>query len=87
MTYHAICFAWHGHAVHFLDCADVRGGHGFSEVHPRKGILGSAWAGLDNFTYMFQLPDAKQIFVNTLVIAVGKIVLGLIVPIVFALFA
>ena len=32
MTYHAMP----GHAVHFLDCADVRGGHGFSEVHPRK---------------------------------------------------
>lgn len=57
----------------------------FQKFIPAKGIFGSKWAGLSNFTYMFQLPDAKQIFVNTLVIAVGKIVLGLIVPIIFAL--
>ncbi|WP_256992437.1 sugar ABC transporter permease [Paenibacillus sp. XY044] len=57
----------------------------FQKFIPAKGIFGSKWAGLSNFTYMFQLPDAKQIFVNTLVIAVGKIILGLIVPIVFAL--
>ena len=43
----------------------------FQKFIPAKGIFGSAWAGLDNFTYMFQLPDAKQIFVNTLVIAVA----------------
>lgn len=57
----------------------------FQKFIPAKGIFGSKWAGLTNFTYMFQLPDARQIFVNTLVIAVGKIILGLIVPIVFAL--
>lgn len=57
----------------------------FQKFIPAKGIFGSKWAGLSNFTYMFQLPDSKQIFINTLVIAVGKIILGLIVPIVFAL--
>jgi putative aldouronate transport system permease protein len=34
---------------------------------------------------MFQLPDSIQIFKNTIVIAVAKIILGMIVPIVFAL--
>ncbi|WP_430522306.1 ABC transporter permease [Paenibacillus brevis] len=57
----------------------------FQRFIPAKGISGSPWIGLDNFTYMFQLPDSKQIFVNTLVIAVGKIILGLLVPIIFAL--
>lgn len=57
----------------------------FQRFIPAKGISRSPWVGLDNFTYMFQLPDSTQIFINTVVIAVGKIVLGLIVPIIFAL--
>ncbi|WP_237086866.1 ABC transporter permease [Paenibacillus ihbetae] len=57
----------------------------FQRFIPAKGIFESPWVGWSNFTYMFQLPDSKQIFINTIVIAVGKIVLGLIVPIVFAL--
>jgi putative aldouronate transport system permease protein len=57
----------------------------FQKFIPAKGIMGSKWAGLSNFTYMFQLPDSKQIFINTISIAVGKIALGLIVPIFFAL--
>ena len=52
---------------------------------PTKGILGSDWVGLDHFRYMFQLPDSKQIFANTIIIAVGKLVVGMIVPIIFAL--
>jgi putative aldouronate transport system permease protein len=57
----------------------------FQRFIPAKGIGGSDWVGLANFTYMFQLPDSKQIFINTIVIAIGKILLGLLVPIVFAL--
>ncbi|NWL87652.1 sugar ABC transporter permease [Paenibacillus sp. 79R4] len=57
----------------------------FQRFIPAKGIGGSPWIGLGNFTYMLQLPDSRQIFVNTLVIAAGKIILGLIAPIVFAL--
>ena len=34
---------------------------------------------------MFKLPDTKEIFFNTLIIAVAKIVLNLIVPLVFAI--
>lgn len=57
----------------------------FEDFIPTKGILHSPWVGWDNFKYMFNMPDSYQIFVNTIVIAVMKIVAGLIVPFVFAL--
>lgn len=57
----------------------------FQDYVPAKGIFGSEWVGLDHFYFMFQLPDSRQIFANTIVIAIGKIVLGMIVPILFAL--
>lgn len=57
----------------------------FQNFLPAKGILGSKWVGLDHFRFMFQLPDSKQIFVNTLVIAIAKMILNLLVPLVFAL--
>lgn len=57
----------------------------FQNYIPAKGILGSPWVGFDHFKYMFQIPDSKQIFFNTIIIAVSKIILGMIVPIVFAL--
>ena len=40
---------------------------------------------MDNFIFMFQMPDSKQIFINTITIAVGKIILSTFVTIVFAL--
>ncbi|MBC7959433.1 MAG: sugar ABC transporter permease, partial [Vallitaleaceae bacterium] len=43
------------------------------------------WVGLDVFKYMFSLGDSKTIFVNTIVIALGKIVGNLVVPLIFAL--
>ena len=57
----------------------------FQNYYPTKGILGSEWVGLDNFRYMFLMPDSKQIFVNTIVIAVAKIIFGIIVSVLFAL--
>lgn len=57
----------------------------FENFVPAKGIFGSKWVGLDNFKYMFQLPDSLQIFKNTIIIAVSKIIVGAIVPIIFAL--
>jgi len=56
----------------------------FQNYSPMKGILASEFVGLDNFKRILLLPDAKQILVNTLIIAVGKITLGLIVAVVFA---
>ena len=57
----------------------------FEDFNPAKGVFGSSWAGLKWFEYMFKLPDTKEIFFNTLIIAVAKIVLNLIVPMVFAI--
>ncbi|MGB8451140.1 MAG: ABC transporter permease subunit [Anaerocolumna sp.] len=57
----------------------------FQDYIPAKGILYSAWVGLDNFKFMFSLSDSRKIFVNTLFIAVFKIILSMLVPVVFAL--
>ena len=57
----------------------------FEDFKPAKGVFGSSWVGLKWFEYMFKLPDTKEIFFNTLIIAVSKIVLNLIVPLVFAI--
>lgn len=57
----------------------------FQNYVPAKGIFGSAFVGLKHFTYMFSLPDIGQIVTNTLVIAIGKIILGTIMAIAFAI--
>lgn len=57
----------------------------FQNFLPAKGIWGSKWVGLEHFEFMFQLPDSKQIFINTVVIAVSKMILNLLVPLIFAL--
>jgi len=57
----------------------------FQDYVPAKGILGSKFVGLKNFTYMFSLPDIGSIVANTMIIAVGKIILGTLMAIVFAI--
>lgn len=57
----------------------------FQDFNPGKGIFGSVWVGLDNFTYLFTLNDGKTIFFNTVYIAVLKIIGNLIVPLLVAL--
>ena len=57
----------------------------FEDFKPAKGVFGSEWVGLQWFEYMFKLPDTGQIFCNTLIIAVAKILLNLIVPLIFAI--
>ncbi len=57
----------------------------FENFNPGSGIFGSPWVGLDNFIYMFQLSDCRQVIINTIIIAVGKLVLNLFVPLIFAL--
>lgn len=52
----------------------------FQNFLPAKGLTGSKWVGLDNFKFMFMLPDSRQIFVNTLVIAVSKMILNFSSP-------
>jgi putative aldouronate transport system permease protein len=57
----------------------------FQNFNPGMGLLHSPWIGLDNFKYMFQLNDSKTVLTNTVIIAVGKMMLNLIIPLVFAL--
>lgn len=57
----------------------------FQNFNPGKGVLRSAWVGLDNFTYLFQLNDSKTIFFNTVVISVLKIIGNLVLPLLVAL--
>ena len=57
----------------------------FQDFNPGRGIFRSKFIGLENFEYMFQLKDVSQIFTNTIVIAVGKLLLNVLVPVIFAL--
>ncbi len=57
----------------------------FQDYNPGLGIFGSEWIGLENFQYLMQLDDSKQVIINTLIISSGKIVLNLLVPLIFAL--
>jgi len=57
----------------------------FEKFIPSKGIFQSPWIGFDNFRFLFEQPDFAQIIRNTVVIAVAKIVAGLVASIGFAL--
>ena len=57
----------------------------FQDFNPGLGIFRSEFVGLENFQYMFEMKDVTQIFINTVVIAVGKLLLNVIVPVIFAL--
>lgn len=57
----------------------------FEKYVPAKGIMGSKWVGLENFRYVMEMPESTQIIWNTVLIAMMKIVAGLIAPIITAL--
>lgn len=57
----------------------------FQDYNPVKGVFGSQWVGLDNFTKLFTYHDLGRVVYNTMFIASMKIVAGLIVPLIFAL--
>lgn len=57
----------------------------FQDFNPGKGMLHSEFVGLANFQYMFEMSDVKQVLANTVLIAVGKIIGNIIVPLIFAL--
>lgn len=57
----------------------------FQNYVPAKGILGSAWVGLQNFKIIFSLRDSRQIFVNTMIISFCKIILKILIPVSFAI--
>jgi putative aldouronate transport system permease protein len=58
----------------------------FQDFVPAKGLFGSQkWAGMENFQYIFSMPNTMNVLRNTVVIAFWKIVLGLITPIAVAI--
>lgn len=57
----------------------------FEDFNPGLGMWKSPFIGFKNFQYMFQMSDIRQVMFNTVVIALGKIVANLVVPLVFAI--
>ncbi|NLB91625.1 MAG: sugar ABC transporter permease [Clostridiales bacterium] len=58
----------------------------FQKFIPAKGLFGDQkWIGLDNFKYLLAMPNSMQVLGNTIMIALSKILLNLIVPITVAL--
>lgn len=58
----------------------------FKNYNARKGILGSPWAGLQNFRFLFATPDAWVITRNTILYNLAFIVLNTLVGIILAIF-
>lgn len=56
----------------------------FQNFVPVKGIFGSEWVGLKNFETLMLFPDVKNVILNTIIIAVSKLILNIIVPVIFA---
>jgi putative aldouronate transport system permease protein len=57
----------------------------FQDYKPWLGIANSPWIGLDNFKKIFEFQESIQAITNTVVIAVFKIIFGIIVPVIMAL--
>ena len=57
----------------------------FENYKPTKGLFRSVWVGLGNFRRLFSYPNIESIIFNTVYISVFKLILGIIVPVLFAL--
>jgi putative aldouronate transport system permease protein len=57
----------------------------FKEFDFSKGILGSPWIGLRNFTEIFADPDFSRAFQNTVVISLGRLIIEFPIPILTAM--
>lgn len=57
----------------------------FQDYKPWLGISGSQFVGMNQFKQIFMFKESYQAIINTLIIAVAKIIFGLIVPIAMAL--
>ena len=57
----------------------------FQNFRPVHGFLGSEFVGLRWFRFILRMPDFRNIFSNTVIIAVAKMIVGQVVPIAFAL--
>lgn len=58
----------------------------FQRFVPAKGLFGNQqWVGLGNFRYVFALPNTINVLKNTIIIALIKMILGMLPPIIVAL--
>jgi len=57
----------------------------FQDFRIADGVFGSSFNGLDNFRTLFNMPNFWPVIRNTIVIALGKMVGGIIIPVGFAL--
>lgn len=57
----------------------------FQDYNPALGVLNSPFVGFEQFRTFFQMPDSWKIIRNTVCIALGKIFLGQLTSILFAL--
>jgi putative aldouronate transport system permease protein len=57
----------------------------FQDYVPTLGIFGSDWVGLRNFKTLFTMLEFTRALRNTVFIAGCKIVLGIVIPVIFAL--
>lgn len=57
----------------------------FQNYSPAKGVFASSWVGMRNFEFLIHMPEAFRALRNTVVIALGKIALGLVVPVCVAI--
>lgn len=60
------------------------------KINPRNpsfinNLISSKWVGLDNFKFLFMTDDAKIMFRNTLAYNIVFIILGIIIPVAFAI--
>ena len=57
----------------------------FKNFNFKKGILGSPWIGLDNFRYLFSQGIFGEVFRNSLVLSLLRLLFGFPFPIILAL--
>jgi putative aldouronate transport system permease protein len=58
----------------------------FMDFIPARGLFGDqTWVGLDNFKYVYEMPNLWQVLYNTITIAFFKILLILAIPVLYSL--
>ena len=57
----------------------------FMDYKPALGFTGSKFIGFENFMVLFKNVNFTRALTNTVIIAFWKIVVGLVVPVIFAL--
>ncbi|MDR1599743.1 MAG: ABC transporter permease subunit [Oscillospiraceae bacterium] len=57
----------------------------FKEYDIARGVMGSPWAGLAKFRYLFKNPNFKRVITNTVSLSVMKLAFRFIVPVTVAI--